>query len=393
MISPEKVKDQALKWWVPLLKSHLSGDSFFPQHITKIGKVNPDAIIAEHQTVREEMELLFKHSKKYKVLGYTVVTYDRNYRRAGTLTMPDYVSFETLEDYLAFTGKQAEWECFVCNCAIIKEEVPELEQWMYENPLSITKSAVNWTEILIVCKYFLENPRPNLYIRQLPIKVHTKFIEQHATLITSLLNFLIPQHIRDHQQKNFSSRFFMREDEPLVRMRLLGNESDNPGIFRDLSIPLSSFQATVFRARNIIMTENKMNFLTLPALPDTMAVWVGGGFNISTVKSVPWMQGLRILYWGDIDEHGFQILHQLRSYHSNVQSVMMDKATYEAFAHYIVEGKRNPAVKLQGLTAEEGLLYSELKADPLKNRLEQEKILQSYVDEYLFRLLNVEESK
>ena len=47
--------------------------------------------------------------------------------------------------------------------------------------------------------------------------------------------------------------------------------------------------------------ENKMNFLTLPLQPDSIAVWSGGGFNISFLKEIPWMTHVQNYYWGDLD--------------------------------------------------------------------------------------------
>ena len=38
-------------------------------------------------------------------------------------------------------------------------------------------------------------PNQILYIRELPIPVHTKFIERNKTLIKDLLNILIAEHI------------------------------------------------------------------------------------------------------------------------------------------------------------------------------------------------------
>jgi hypothetical protein len=129
-----------------------------------------------------------------------------------------------------------------------------------------------------------------------------------------------------------------------------------------------------------------MNFLTLPAVPSTVAVWSGGGFNVSYLKNVHWLTEKHILYWGDIDEHGFQILHQLRSYYLNTQSIMMDCKTFEYFSEFAVTGSRNKSERLSLLNNEEHNLFEKLKQID-NNRLEQEKISQRYVEEYLKSLL------
>jgi len=65
-----------------------------------------------------------------------------------------------------------------------------------------------------VCHCFLNNPRPDVYIRQLPIDLHTKFIEHNETVIKSLLDYLIPEHVRDVLEKQLSKRYYLRYDEP-----------------------------------------------------------------------------------------------------------------------------------------------------------------------------------
>ncbi|MDP2396428.1 MAG: DUF3322 domain-containing protein [bacterium] len=48
--------------------------------------------------------------------------------------------------------------------------------------------------MLKVVKYFLTNPKRNLYIRELEIDVDTKFIEQNKKIIEELLVFIDKQH-------------------------------------------------------------------------------------------------------------------------------------------------------------------------------------------------------
>jgi hypothetical protein len=128
-----------------------------------------------------------------------------------------------------------------------------------------------------------------------------------------------------------------------------------------------------------------MNFLTLPPFPSAIAIWSGGGFNVSYLKNARWLADKNIYYWGDIDEHGFQILHQLRTYYKQVKSVMMDRLTFDRFQEFAVKGERNNANKLHFLNEEEANLYNLLKSRQ-NNRLEQEKISQDYVEALFSKL-------
>lgn len=382
MISPEEIKRQALNWWKPFLQSTLSGEPFFPKSITRIGKVHSLNVTEQFETLQQEVAILYLHSKNQTGIGYLVKTKEKHFRRTGSHELPDEIVFETVDDYIAFIDKKKEWKHFLIYSEKVIKCIPQLKTWALSNCVWLADAETNWDGILSVCLYFLENPRPNLYLRQLPIAVHTKFIEDNTAILQSLLDFLIPDHIRNPQLKRFADRYFLKYDEPLIRIRLLDENLSVFGSFLDISVPLSDFYVMDIPAENVLITENKMNFLTLPFLPSTIAVWSGGGFNISYLKNVDWLSGKRILYWGDIDEHGFQILHQLRIYFPEAQSMMMDFKTFEHFSAFVVVGASNKSEQLPLLNEKEQELFEHLKTTN-KSRLEQEKITQEYVNDYL----------
>lgn len=387
MISPEEIKQQALKWWTPLLQSYISNEAFFPRQIERIGKVSPAQITSQFENLQREIEVLYQHSKNVTGVGYLIKTAGYNFRRTGSHELPDNIIFENIEDYLYFTNRKKEWKLFILHYQQLIQNISSLKDWALHNTSWLTQPNIDWQAVIKVCGYFLTTPRPDLYLRQLPIEIHTKFIEDNAALITSLLDFLIPGHIRSTGQKKIAERYFLRQDEPLVRIRILDEQLSLQNRIMDISIPLSDFERIDWPAENILIAENKMNFLTLPLLSSAIAIWSGGGFNISYLKKALWLNNKSIYYWGDIDEHGFQILHQLRSYYPQVKSVMMDLDTFNAHARFTVNGQRNKADHLHLLTDEEDKLYKQLKSLEAKNRLEQEKIPQVYVDKVLYSLL------
>lgn len=388
MISPDEIKRQALKWWKPFLQSYIGGEAFFPRTIERIGKVQPGEVTGRFDTLQKEIEQLYRHSKNHKGSGYLVETSVFSFRRTGSHELPDRIVFETVDDYLAVTGKKREWAVFLSNYDLITSTIAELKLWSAENCLWLTEQSIQWHDVLKVCRYFISTPRPDLYLRQLPVEVHTKFIEENSALIQSLLHFLIPDHVRNPDQKRFAERFYLKYDEPLIRVRMLDSADRVAKHFSDISIPLSDFEQCGFPARNVLIAENKMNFLTLPSLPSSIAVWSGGGFNVGYLKGAGWLSAKKIYYWGDIDEHGFQILHQLRHYCPHAKSVLMDRETFDRFNSFAVNGRRAFAETLDLLTPDEACLYRYLKSLESRNRLEQEKLPQAYVDEVLSRLFS-----
>jgi hypothetical protein len=124
-----------------------------------------------------------------------------------------------------------------------------------------------------------------------------------------------------------------------------------------------------------VITENKMTFLTLPLLTNTIAI-LGGGFKVSSLAAISWLRDCPIIYWGDLDAQGFQILSQLRSIFPHVTSLMMDEETLLAFAEFCVVGTPCRVRQLPHLTEEEHTLFLRLAQD--EKRLEQEHINHAY---------------
>ena len=126
---------------------------------------------------------------------------------------------------------------------------------------------------------------------------------------------------------------------------------------------------------HVVVTENEVNFLTLPPLSGTLALF-GAGYGFAELGALGWLAERDVLYWGDIDTHGFAILDELRGVLPAVRSVLMDRETL--LAHRPLWGaepkpRRGP---LPRLDAVETRLYTELvdgvHGDRL--RLEQERI-------------------
>lgn len=139
----------------------------------------------------------------------------------------------------------------------------------------------------------------------------------------------------------------------------------------DLSIPISQFSRLHLPCKRVFMVENLMTFLTFPAMPDSFVIW-GKGFQVEVLKECRWLDNLPLVYWGDMDVHGFQILSQVRSYFPQTVSLMMDWITFDAFLPMVVTNVVPNLPEPTHLTSEENLLFCHLKENAL--RLEQEKI-------------------
>lgn len=385
MIGSEEIKRNALKWWKEILQCSLTKSAFFPREITRISKVKPSNTVRDFEKIQDELDALRSDSKEKKGFGYTVIWEEISNRKIGQNVFPSKIVFETLDDYLRLLKKEKDFRDFQTNSEKILSTIPELTEWVKLFPESVITHSGKWDDVLRVLRYFMENPNPDLYIRQLPIPVHTKFIEQYQALITSCLEFLIPTTINP-SGKTFQRKFNLKYDEPLIRIRILDKSLAIQGL-TDISIPINHFKKLEIACLNVIVTENKMNFLALPVLKRTIAIWSGGGFYVRYFSNVEWLKSKEIFYWGDIDVHGLLILDQMRSYFGHTKSIMMDWDTLQSFESEKGSGSPISSYNLIHLSTDERNLFNHLRERNL--RLEQEKIPHEYSIKVLYdRIVN-----
>lgn len=380
MISPNEIQDQCLKWWKEVLLSFIEGKTLFPREISRIGKVSSKDILNRLSDYKRAIEQLTINSKCNKKLSYTLITEERQFDKIGKQTVPVKINIDSIENYLRITGREKEYQIFCNNFSMIGQELPILKDWAKTNLLKLIEHET-WPDTLKVCKYFLQNPRPNLYIRQLPVAVHTKYIIENKSIISSLLNFLIPDDI-NNEEKDFEKRFNLLSKEQLIRIRFLDASKSPLQKITDISFTERELKHYNFLVDNVFITENLMNFLTLPYLKNTIAIWSGGGFSISYLKNIEWLKNKQFYYWGDIDAHGFQILNQCKKYFANTIAVMMDAETFNSFQYG--DGKPAQNQDLQYLTPDEIKLYNYLRENNF--RLEQEKITQLFAEDRISQL-------
>lgn len=152
----------------------------------------------------------------------------------------------------------------------------------------------------------------------------------------------------------------------------------------DITIPVSLFLKLQIPISKVYIVENKVIFLTFPLIPNSIVIW-GKGYGVASIKDSELLKSIDLIYWGDLDAQGFEILSQFRGYFAHVKSMLMDKATFDKYFEKECGTPSKISVKLN-LTTEEEELYQYIKVN--NYRLEQEKIPQRYVIEQLKCLLD-----
>jgi hypothetical protein len=384
MKSPEEVRKFAEKAYRSLLRAVLEGRDEFPLH-TSVGRVDPEEVLGD----RRALNALVTDSEASGRSGFRIVYRTHQTRKFGPQTLPDSIVFETRESLLAYLNKTEEFAAFRADCDLIYSEIPHLEAWIKANTHLVIQEHGVWKDLLLVCRYFLEHPKPGLYIRELPIEVHTKFVEEKQTVLRKLLDSLIPENVNS-DTNDFTARYNLRSKEDLIRFRIL-DESIAIRHFdglNDLSIPLSQFRdLDISECRNVIILENLSCFLSLPNFSGTVAIF-GRGFALGNLSRVEWFKSKSILYWGDIDIQGFQILSLLRSCHPSTRSVLMDRETLSRFQNFATTGTESKVQSLSHLTDEEKATLELLIGFAPVNRLEQERIPFAHSNEKIREQLN-----
>ena len=366
MITPTEIRKKAEKKYLAFLQSVVEGKTFDPVVIVGNKKPNDDMAMFE-----KELTELMEYSKERKGYGYTIEYQTVKTRKHGLQDIPTSISFFTEYDYLKFIGKEQITAHFRADIGKGLSELPELKDWISKYPNKVLDNHNVWDDILVVCKYFKTTPKPQLYIRELPIQVHTKFIERNKGIIKELLDIIISEQVNTEATR-FEPHFNLKYDEPIVRFRVL-DENISEKCFsgtNDISLPISQFKSIGISVHTVYIVENKMNMLTFPLKSDSIVLW-GHGFGVDILKNVEWLRSKRIFYWGDLDAHGFLILSELRKHFPQVESFLMDRETFDAF----FENDKGVETNVVGdlyLTSKERELFEYLKA--FNFRLEQEKI-------------------
>lgn len=377
MIDPTEIRNKAEKKYKHYLQSLIKKEVIFPLIIT--GNKKPSKSVPEF---KNEIDKLIKNSKEVKGYGYALIYKPRKTKILGTQSFPISIHFDTEVDFLKYLKKENEVKEFNNIFRKIISEFPDLRDWIEKYPYKAIENIGDWNDILKVCHYFNRNPKPNLYIRELPISVHTKFIENHQSILRELLDVIIRPSI-DITEKKFEKRFNLKYSEPLVRFRVLDSEISNKYFsgLSDISIPVEQFNKLNLPIEKVIIVENKTNLLTialtLPKQENSIVIF-GSGYKVENLKNSKWLHSLKLLYWGDIDVQGYEILSQMRGYFPKTKSVLMDVATFNKF----YENDKGTISKIStdlNLTKKEFALYEKLKSNNW--RLEQEKIPLDYVKE------------
>jgi hypothetical protein len=305
-------------------------------------------------------------AKSWEGIDFVVWT-ERRWASLGQQLIPDRVQLDTPAAVAAFAGKTTHWQRAFSRAKALLDSVPLPHTDQFHG--AVGRSAVelaalaseDFTRLAGVLEWLRVHPASGLYIRQLPIRgVDTKWVQKYRPLVTRL-----------HEAATGGSGLGLVDKPDLVRVRFL-DPVLSPGGLSDLAAPVTELAAMDLSPDVVYVFENLESVLAMPPLRGAVVVH-GSGYAVDRLARIPWIRDLGVVYWGDLDSHGFGILNRLRAQHIAVSTVLMDLATLEAFKD-LWGHEPKPAVGTMRHLLQEEIAMVEQLAIRGNVRLEQERI-------------------
>jgi hypothetical protein len=234
--------------------------------------------------------------------------------------------------------------------------------------------AATWRGITQVVAYFIQNPKPWVYPRELPLGLQTKFLEQNYGPVIEILAQVAPGNLNE-PFTSWQDRLGLRSSSELVEGRFL-DPALAPHLPRHLIAPVKEWNRCAFTDPIwVLITENRTSLLTLPELPGCLAL-LGKGYAVTRLAKIEKLHAAQVFYWGDIDQHGFEILASIRSHLPKTLSCLMDEETLTQCRDQVGVEEVDPTLPADFVSAQ--LIPAELelwrKCAEGHLRLEQERI-------------------
>jgi hypothetical protein len=386
-----QVKSTLAKKWSSgaVLKDFIESADLFPFRIPLRGPGPND--------LSRQFDLARKWVQQFRNAGTTqpfrVEWQQTDYRILGRNELPVSVVFESRENLLRYINRTSDFRLFAESAGKVLAAFPVLKEWILKHPFAVIRYSADLKRLIRVAVWMKTTPKPGLYLRQLSLPdIDTKFLETHKKILAEWFDHILDPLVIDRTAtgvKGFERRYGFLEKPALVRFRILDRKLYLNG-FSDLAVRADEFCTFDPDIETVFVTENDINGLAFPMVDKSIIIF-GRGYGFEYLHNAHWLKNKRILYWGDIDTHGFAILSQFRKLFPTAASFLMDRNTLLAHDRHLVR-EATPSEAIPGnLTDEENALYNDLRSQFFGEsvRLEQEFIPFDYVERYVNTIGNM----
>ena len=353
-----------------LLRAYAEGSPFVPIEVPLRGP-KPSQVGDDIAAVREWIAALdagrrddSRYSLEWQSIGG---------RQIGRNQLPVRALVSSCEQAWALLGVSSTVRRFD-EVLVLVDEHRQVRAWVVGHPHRALELFDEMPR-LIAAYVWLDGYRESqVYLREISAPgVDTKFAERYRPVLASMLGV-------SATATGFLADLGLRSKPALVRFRpsaALGL----PSALTELAVRSEELLRLSLDPRVAVIVENEISYLSVDVPKDGIVLW-GRGFDVDSVGRLPWLADADVIYWGDIDTHGFAILDRLRAWLPQARSVLMDRETLLAHRDRWVTEDRPARSPLTRLTAEERDLYAELVEGGLgeRVRLEQERLDWGWVE-------------
>ncbi|WP_102141916.1 Wadjet anti-phage system protein JetD domain-containing protein [Mycobacterium hubeiense] len=245
---------------------------------------------------------------------------------------------------------------------------PRIREWVIANPHRALALAPEMPRLIAAYEWLDGHRHSQRYLREISAPgVDTKFAERYRSDLAGMLGV-------SSTSSGFLAELGLRTKPALVRLRA-ASSLGLPTPLTELAARSDELAQLDLAPRVAVIIENEISYLSAEVPEHGVVIW-GKGFEVDSVGRLPWLAGADVVYWGDIDTHGFAILDRLRAWLPGARSVLMDRETLMVHRDRWVTENRSATSVLTRLTSDEQSLYRELVEAALGDRvrLEQERI-------------------
>lgn len=382
MIEAADIRTHLSKLWNNgrLLKEWLIGAEHWPLALA-CGTPGAAQLLDRYGEVQAWIARLESESREGR--AYRIEYAERRLQKLGLQRLPTCIWIDNREQALALIGKTPAFEQFT-DVVTQTASHPALHEWLARKPLLALSYAQDWPRLLKLCEWLQSQPRPSVYLRQIDLPgIDTKFIETRTGILSELFDVVLPIAAVDGSalpspRHRFAHRYGFLHEQPPIRLRLLDRQiiAHYRGM-SDITLQLDEFQRLDPPCKLVFVTENKTNGLAFPSVCNALVVF-GLGYGVDALKDVAWLQDKQLIYWGDIDTHGYHMLSRLRSYWPHTRSLLMSEYDLKTWAELAVPEPAD-TINLQmpgNLLASETAAFAALRSyhHGIGLRIEQERL-------------------
>jgi hypothetical protein len=356
-----------------LLRAYANGDPFDPVEVSLRGP-KPSQVGDDLAAAREWVAALDAGRRDDR--RYTLQWQSIGGRKIGRNRLPTRAVVSSFEQAWTLLGVTTSVHCFDEILALAQQH-PTVREWVLAHPHPALALAPEMPQLIAAYVWLDSHRGSRRYLREISARgVDTKFAERHRPELAAMLDV-------SSTAAGFLAGLGLRSKPGLVRLRPAPSLG-LPDPLTELAVRSEELAQLAVEPRVAVIVENEITYLSIDVPEDGVVIW-GKGFEVDRVARLRWLADVDVLYWGDIDTHGFAILDHLRAWLPRARSVLMDRETLLAHRDRWVTEDRPASSVLRRLTPDEQALYSSLVVDRLgeRVRLEQERIDWRWVEQRL----------